>query len=669
LQLNTSTREAFDRQGAPSWFRSNQQIQTFGLSETMRFGDTGVRVLQTMFPGRHDSLTSGVPAGKDTPYIPVIFNPLRDWWFDKASQEVVASKTFFAHVAPLVAHEVITLLCGGVAKRRKGILIISFFKRFLQGMQDCLRHALPKLCRDIWKNLCLGSPSDPDLRNLGKECQFFDFEFLVSKGVLAFSAALRSGGGDCAVAFLCVPQRQRGDISWVGDAIQRHLIFFGLSRASDAVYICMEDLSSRVVLPNGDTSATQEGIRLGIRNTNWFRDCLTPEQVWEEQAMFTRRLPWLRFLDMAGDLWQDLGVPVHRQFRLESGATIPLPLADSPMLQGQVLGLSLALAHDLVRAAAALYDYVCWSAGVKAMADSEVSAANTVWDWRFWSTALRENFDCSTQVDQIKWERDVVKIYGGVDADIGFDTSEALDRWPEVAINCLCVHVISDKEFNIALPVAPALRFPRGAYEWREEDDVNFLIREVAERAYQVFCTSDTYEAVKNQGGTAHFHVGQHKKEEVQLGSDMAVLKTENSDRPYFATMVQDPPVEKDDTPHMQEWSHAYRAMGLAHQHKAQDTILCRVYNLELAACHVHVAQEMLGIDIHERLITAGDSDAAQDARVQLLAKLWKRCPEVLPHEESDQLQRALDRLEACSDAVRAAAEGDTRALKNLVCF
>ena len=51
--LGTATIKPFQTRGAPEWYRANQKVQRIDLPETLRLGPTGVRILQAMFPQRH----------------------------------------------------------------------------------------------------------------------------------------------------------------------------------------------------------------------------------------------------------------------------------------------------------------------------------------------------------------------------------------------------------------------------------------------------------------------------------------------------------------------------------------------------------------------------------------------------------------------------------------
>ena len=128
-----------------------------------------------------------------------------------------------------------------------------------------------------------------------------------------------------------------------------------------------------------------------------------------------------------------------------------------------------------------------------------------------------------------------------------------------------------------------------------------------------MFHETSTCQDILRVGGSVFLRVGRHKKESVQLGEDVAVVATARADRPYFPVMVADPPGESEDSPLVTEWSHPYVAMGLPKKHELQDVILCRVYNLELAACYIKSASQMLGLSVHTSLISSCEEPSSQE--------------------------------------------------------
>ena len=181
-------------------------MQKLDLTASVRLGRTMVEVLQYMFPGRHDKLTSerGWPDGKDdTLFLPIIFSPLDDWYFDWKSGEVTGSQQFFAQVASLLAFEVVSIHMGPQRNRDKGILVTSFLNRFLDGLKFYLEQCLFSLCQKV-----LGGLSYDERQRLPTDPYCFTVEYLTNEAkVIDFAAIEKSGGRDAYISLFCIPRR------------------------------------------------------------------------------------------------------------------------------------------------------------------------------------------------------------------------------------------------------------------------------------------------------------------------------------------------------------------------------------------------------------------------------------------------------------------------------
>ena len=118
-----------------------------------------------------------------------------------------------------------------------------------------------------------------------------------------------------------------------------------------------------------------------------------------------------------------------------------------------------------------------------------------------------------------------------------------------------------------------------------------------------------SFHEIEAKGGTVELKVGRHKKTTVDLGDTQTVIAEANSDRPYFGIQVTDPPNQTKDTPIKTEWSHTYTAMGLPHAHELQQTILARCYNIQIAACYVRTASELLGMRLRRSSVACFKED------------------------------------------------------------
>ena len=276
-------------------------------------------------------------------------------------------------------------------------------------------------------------------------------------------------------------------------------------------------------------------------------------------------------------------------------------------------------------------------------------------DWRYLSEAMSSNPDCAAHATLETLRTDVVAKYAISGDATDFDPfyNGASDEWNRVAMDSMCVHIRSDKEINVTIPVATSLLFQGWKWKKSEEamnNDAHQLCRILSERAFEFFQISMSFHEIEAKGGTAELKVGRHKKTTVDLGDTQAFIATANSDRPYFGIEVMDPPNETNDTPLKSEWSHTYTAMGLPHAHDLQQTILARCYNMDIAACYVRTASELLGMRLR-RSSVACFKDSAEVA-------FFKSCADQgVQVDEEDTLPKLIAEIDMT--LVRQAAQED----------
>ena len=131
--------------------------------------------------------------------------------------------------------------------------------------------------------------------------------------------------------------------------------------------------------------------------------------------------------------------------------------------------------------------------------------------------------------------------------------------------------------------------------------------------------------------------VGRHKKELLQLGDDVALLKQANSDIPFFALKLITPPqVEGDATIEKELW-HLYPAMGLPGQHEWQQSLLARCKDFHAAACILQAIAEVLGLCVYSDMVThvldAKTADDSQFSFIDTLLKVGVPFGEILLHK------------------------------------
>ena len=165
----------------------------------------------------------------------------------------------------------------------------------------------------------------------------------------------------------------------------------------------------------------------------------------------------------------------------------------------------------------------------------------------------------------------------------------------------------------ISLP-APTLLQPRwiwqrGLPSVGHRHDANWLVRMISRRAFDLFKLSGVYEGIVAAGGSAVHKTGRHKKHVLDFGESQAVVQHSASDRPAFTITVQDPLADADQEVISKEWSHSYIAMGLPMQHQWQQTLLCRAYQMDTAACFIRAAQDILQLSFTLKQVHCDDAD------------------------------------------------------------
>ena len=142
----------------------------------------------------------------------------------------------------------------------------------------------------------------------------FDVASLMKKGYLDFSAALTSGGRDCEICFAVFPRRQQGDIAWIGDITQSHLVFIALTRASGKCFAVVENLSREMIIPPNDKQLTQEAWHLGLRVQ---KPITHTRDYYKALKLSKYQMPLVRLVDQGRQHWTDNGIPkiAHRAIK------------------------------------------------------------------------------------------------------------------------------------------------------------------------------------------------------------------------------------------------------------------------------------------------------------------------------------------------------------------
>ena len=94
------------------------------------------------------------------------------------------------------------------------------------------------------------------------------------------------------MAILLLPHRNKLDAGWRGDLVERHLIYIGLSRVSERVWVLLEDLRDEIVAPR------KRAAQHALHHVSHWRRKRTRKTVDELMGQSRAQMPWTRFLQM-----------------------------------------------------------------------------------------------------------------------------------------------------------------------------------------------------------------------------------------------------------------------------------------------------------------------------------------------------------------------------------
>jgi hypothetical protein len=223
------------------WLNGLPDIRKFHLQQTYRLGRTVVSLLKQVFQNQLPDLVS--IRNTDTLVLLTLFNDT-EFNFDSTNGEVTSSCSFFASVLLQVTFEIVFYIIQNWDTVRHDdveapshnirILIIGYLLGPLEFLEAFLIRSLQEACRSLYAALGLGAPP-PGF-------QIYDYLFLRRAGILQLVEAQNAGGMTCTVAILFVPKRNKRDTEWCGDMLTLHLLYLALTRATDRMYMLLEDM-------------------------------------------------------------------------------------------------------------------------------------------------------------------------------------------------------------------------------------------------------------------------------------------------------------------------------------------------------------------------------------------------------------------------------------------
>ena len=574
-----------DKHNCATWLKGNPAVESFPLTGSYRLGGMAVRVLKAMYPKRHTALEAR--SDHDTLVLPVIFSRLAGAFHNDCG-DFVSDQLLFSHAAQILAIEVLAWAAG---PRKKPVLVLACHLTMLQNFVVYAHQALPRIIDDLRAKSWGHAGEDREMD--------FSLEALVRQRVIVFAGIQKSGGFDGSVALLLLPHRKAGDAGWQGHLKKEHLQYIMLTRASDRVYPILEDLSGEIVAPPREVKL------YGLRPLSHWRSELTQEALDERMSQRHGQLPLVRLLRLAPGIYEQLGIA--RECLGISGlgmvtgdgvapvlaaAGVPLPACDHRELEK-----NLALAQ-------ALYSRVWWRKELPealvikdGQSDRDTferafGPTNAVWRWakRNISSATkgrkRKREESSLPPD---WHQKYALSPSG--------SQDELELWASRALDCLTCNVISDKHFEVLMPLA---KFGDG----EDASRVAGALANAAVRAYQ--------ELTESTG--ASISIETHKKKVHDLGSyGVRVTWCCGDDRPVFVL----------DDPNGKFWF--YAACGMQPDQSPHHQTLRGICTTVHAAASLMYAAVtcMSGFVLRANLVRDNpDSASSKAAREELLAAL-----------------------------------------------
>jgi len=175
-------------------------------------------------------------------------------------------------------------------------------------------------------------------------------------------------------------------------------------------------------------------------------------------------------------------------------------------------------------------------------------------------------------------------------------------HWTQVAVDAVAVHIISDREVNVTIPVATGVLENAG----QMAPDPNLLVKHLSALACELFKQAGKGAELQAQDSEVTSRVTRHKKELSVIGEDTLLLKQASSDRPAFCIQSRQNRGEGPAAVAI-EWSHAYYAQGQAKQHELQQTLLARTYHLDAAVAILRAHHQTTGHGVPEAAISFTD--------------------------------------------------------------
>ena len=213
----------------------NAQIKVQESNETWRFGREPVDILQHLWPDKFEKMTCADPT-KNTPAIPIIFNQLDNWQYDK--NIVQRSETLFSMVLVIIAIE---LVVAHSRSTPSSITLLWPLRQPLDALANFLEYWVGTMCEFVHLQFGIPFPVEPCW-----VCAYYNDAY---KKTVDHHGTQNVNGVTRTVVLSYIVRRNKWDQSWQGEVLEPYVHVQSFTRATDRHYVFIEDLSEDIDIP------------------------------------------------------------------------------------------------------------------------------------------------------------------------------------------------------------------------------------------------------------------------------------------------------------------------------------------------------------------------------------------------------------------------------------
>ena len=594
------------------WMKNNNGIQTYELTASRRVGDTLLSVLKSMNGTKYERLSS--KKQKDTLVLPIIFslhdkeNTTLRQGAPSERNPILRSETFFTHLLYWLAYTVMLCAHQDTGKDNcepKKIGIVGCLNLQLEEFKAYAAHALKTTIHQMQARTRWKSPRYAD--------KWFNFETLLSEGLLTISTPEGCGGLEFYISFNLWLQRDISDNGYRGHLAEPHNIYVMLTRGSQMTFIFIDDLRHTIYAPEGGKHRA-EMVHLGAQNVQ-------PVEAGKRRKINAsddnKQLQFLRLLDKCNELLYDgLKVPQYivdtvntniwdpnsRNPRVAIAHSVTLhkligeidPHALAVLVYLSALDVHKEIMDGLVR------DYKQmkrrWPASVKPKVDKKTDIRTFLNQQAELQHILQHNKTCQLEPARRDTELpDLQKKYTHrtrhpTETDMEtelfpIDPEDVLKQWLPKIIPALTLHISGKTEYIVMLPCVNTISYmpaPAAQQDAGTTTDANHLAKLLTDRTHEILTCDET-------NTTWTTDTERHKKDEFTVNGYKFIISDRESDRPAFV-------IRNDNG---KKAHHCYWAMGLIDQHAAQLMLLARIYDADVLAAYLEAVTTTLRIKLY----------------------------------------------------------------------